>query len=104
MVDEVEQAVVGPVEILEDEDERAPFGEGFEEPPPGGERLGLSIAADVLFVGEPDQRAKMALDPFAVGSALEGFGDNTREFLLHLVRESVSRIPAWAFTISLSAQ
>ena len=51
MVDEVEQAVVCPVEVLEDEDERVLLGERFEEPPPGRERLGLAVGADVLFVG-----------------------------------------------------
>ena len=48
VVDEVEQAVVGPVQILEDEDERALLGERLEEPPPGRERLRLPVAAGVL--------------------------------------------------------
>jgi hypothetical protein len=54
VVDEVEQAVVGPVQVFEDEDEGVPLGESFEEPTPGRERLSLSIAADVRLVCEPD--------------------------------------------------
>jgi hypothetical protein len=39
MIDEVEQALVRPVQVLEDEDEWAPVGEGLEEAAPGGEAL-----------------------------------------------------------------
>jgi hypothetical protein len=39
MIDEVEQALVRPVQVLEDEDERAPVGESLEEAAPGGEAL-----------------------------------------------------------------
>ena len=40
MVDEGEQVVVGPVQVLEDEHGRSLFGQGLEELPPGGEALG----------------------------------------------------------------
>ena len=39
VVDEVEQRVVGPMQVLEDEDERTLFRERLEEPAPGRERL-----------------------------------------------------------------
>ena len=39
VVDEVEQVVVGPVEVFEDEHERSTVGERLEEASPGGERL-----------------------------------------------------------------
>ena len=45
LVDEVEQAVVGPVEVLEDEDEGAPLGQRLEEAAPGGERLAAPVDA-----------------------------------------------------------
>jgi hypothetical protein len=34
MLDEVEEAVVGPVDVLEHEHERMSFGESLEEPTP----------------------------------------------------------------------
>ena len=43
--DELEQAVVRPVHVLEDEDERAPGGDLLEEPAPGRERLDAVVAA-----------------------------------------------------------
>ena len=43
VVDEVEQAVVGPVQVLEDEHERALLGDALEEPPPRGERLAAAV-------------------------------------------------------------
>ena len=44
-VDEVEQPVVGPVQILEDEHARPALGDGLEEAAPRGERLAAAIAA-----------------------------------------------------------
>jgi hypothetical protein len=41
MLDEVEQPLIGPLQILEDQDERVIFGERFEEAAPGCERLVL---------------------------------------------------------------
>ena len=65
MVDEVEQAFVGPVEILEDEDERALVGDPLEEAPPGGERL-LLVVAPAARVLDARQWAEMADRPFDV--------------------------------------
>ena len=39
MVDEVEQAIVCPVDVLEHQHERSLVGEGLEIPAPGSERL-----------------------------------------------------------------
>ena len=86
VVDEVEQAVVRPVEILEDEHERASLCERFQEPPPGGERLGLAIASHVLRLGQADERPEMALDPLPVGRAFQHLRDDAAEPLLHLIR------------------
>ena len=44
MLDEVEQSLVGPLQIFEDQDERAIFGERFEEAAPRCERLVLRSA------------------------------------------------------------
>ncbi len=56
MVDEVEQAVVGPVEILEHEYERPLLCRSLEQPTPRGERL---LALGALRSFEPDERARM---------------------------------------------
>ena len=74
VVDEVEQAVVRPVQILEHEHEGAPFRHGFEEPAPGGKSLGSTIAARLALLRQPDQRPQVRLDPCAVGSPVERLG------------------------------
>jgi hypothetical protein len=104
VVDEVEQDVVGPVQILEDEHERPVLGECLEEPPPCGEGLVAAIAARVGLARDADERAQVALDP---GGAF-GIGNEIRDHLVSFVSaataESVSRMPACAFTISPTAQ
>ncbi len=58
LVDEIEQVVVGPVEILEHEHRRPALGEGLEEPAAGGERLARATVW-LSPLGEPDQRAEV---------------------------------------------
>ena len=68
VVDEVDQAGLGPLEVLEDEHARAGVGEPFEEQAPGREELlpvGLDAVAQAEQVGEP------RLEP----RALVGVGD-----------------------------
>ncbi len=47
LVDEVEQAFIGPVEILEDEHERPPFGHRLEEESPRRECLAAAVFAEL---------------------------------------------------------
>ena len=63
VVDEVEQAVVRPVEVLEDEHERALLGERLEEAPPGRERLSRAVLAELGRVAEADERPQSAARP-----------------------------------------
>ena len=42
MLDEVEEAGIGPLEVLEDERKRSPFADTLEEDAPGGEEGGAS--------------------------------------------------------------
>ena len=63
VVDEVEQIVVGPVEILEDEDERIRLGDRLEESPPGGERLAPAVCARLASPAQPRQRPQVTFDP-----------------------------------------
>ena len=62
VVDEVEQRVVGPVQVLEDEDERALVGDRLEVAPPGGERLVAAVARRLVRL-EPGERTQPPLDP-----------------------------------------
>ena len=85
VIDEVEQAVVRPVQVLEDEDERVLLGERFEEPPPGRERLGLAVGAGLGLLGEADQRAEVAHDPVRIRCVFHQLGDNLVQLLLRLL-------------------
>ena len=62
MVDEVEQAFVRPLQVLEPEDERALLGHRLEEAPPGGKRFGAMVSLQLLCL-EPHQRAEVPLYP-----------------------------------------
>ena len=60
VLDEVEQAVVGPLEVLEDEGDRARRGDPLEERPPGREEL---LAAARRCVLDTEQGQQAGLDP-----------------------------------------
>ncbi len=96
VVDEVEQALVGPVEVLEDEHERPLVGETLEEPPPRGESLVPAIAAAEVRAGEADQRSQVGDDPRVVGDRASLRSTSCSS--------SSSRMPACALTISPRAQ
>ena len=63
LVDEVEQALVRPVEVLEDEHERTLLGEALEEPSPGGEGLVAAVPAELRLLREAGEREQVRLDP-----------------------------------------
>ena len=66
MVDEIEDAVVRPLEILEDEHELGVLGEGLEEAPPRGESLAPPVADELLARREIHERPELAEYPFGV--------------------------------------
>ena len=86
VVQELEQAVVGPVQVLEDEHCRPALGDGVEEPAPGGRR-GLRRALPAV-AREPDERAQLALDP----ARLRFLRDEPRDRLLELSFRLVGRV------------
>ncbi len=64
VVDEVEQRVVRPVQIFEDEDERTLLGEHLEQPAPGCECLELAVAARLIrLAGDARERAQVRCNP-----------------------------------------
>jgi hypothetical protein len=60
LVDEVEQGIVGPVQILEHEHERPLVGQRLEEATPGGEAL---LRAGGPLLGEAGERTQVAIEP-----------------------------------------
>ena len=77
-VDEVEQPVVGPLEVVEDEHERPPLRERLEEDAPAGEELRVTFAEADVLGHEPDERLEARSDPASLRLAYQ---------LLHGVRE-----------------
>ena len=84
VIDEVEQIVVGPVEVVEDQDERVLLGECFEEAPPGSKALGAAIARHVRACREPYQQPEVKLDPFRLRRIPKDDGDRLRQLLTHV--------------------
>jgi hypothetical protein len=66
LVDEVEESVVRPVQILEYENERALVRERFEETSPCCERLAPAVGGG-LAAAESGQNAQVRRDPVCVG-------------------------------------
>src|SRR5262249_25462926 len=83
MVDEVEQTVVGPVEILEHEHERPLFRGRLEEATPGGERL---VAFRTLRRFESGQWSRMTGEPLAFALVLNEAGNCLDELCLCLLQ------------------
>ena len=92
--DEVEQAVVGPVQVLEDEDERPNRRQRLRESgatqrtarPSGRRRPGAAAT--------PEHRREMSSHPVGVAPVGEDGRDGARELRLRRLLVSVSRIPA----------
>jgi hypothetical protein len=86
VIDEVEQAVVRPVQVLEDEDQRISLGESLEESAPGCERLRLAVGAGLgRLLGKADERAEVVLHPLRIRGVLDELGDDVSEFPLRFL-------------------
>src|SRR5439155_8978462 len=55
LVDEVQEIVVGPMKVFEDQHERSAVGERLEEAAPSGKGLGPAIPTRFSLAGKPDQ-------------------------------------------------
>ena len=104
MVDEVEQAVVGEVQVLEDEHERTLLGERLEEAPPGGERLAAPVGARLAAASSPTSGRRLRPSHCASAGRRRALRSSSRSFSSARAASSVSSTPACAFTISPSAQ
>ena len=67
VIDEGDETVVGPVEVLEDENEGAPLGHRLEEPAPRRERLRPRLVAERDVGPGADQRTKLLFQRFRLG-------------------------------------
>ncbi len=83
MVDEVEETLVGPVQVVEDDDERALLGQRLEESAPGGIRLGSTVAAGRDRFCETDERTQVPPHPGCVGGRRQDLDDARLQLLLH---------------------
>ena len=82
MVDEVQQPVVRPLKVLEDENGRPVRGERFEKPAPRREALSAPIATLVTFTGEADERTEVSVDPASLRRLVEEVGQHGAQLLL----------------------
>ena len=97
VLDEGEQRVVGPVQVLDHEDGGVARGDVLEEAQPGGEVL-VAVGRGCL---EPEQGAQALAEPLAVLA----LGQDVLELRLDgRSPSSFSRMPACALTISARAQ
>ena len=103
LVDEVEQAVVGPVQILEDEHERAAARRAPREAAARPRTPRRASAAPPPRRGRP-AGASCARRPGALASSARASTIDAELLLAPSAASSVSRIPACALTISPSAQ
>ena len=76
VVDEVEQARIGPLEVLEEEDRQAEVRDALEERPPRREQL-LALADSTLF--DPEQLKEARLDPASLLRIRNVFSDRGRD-------------------------
>jgi hypothetical protein len=77
VLEELQQGLVRPVEVLDDEDRRSACGQGLEEATPGGERLLLRRSRAVA--RRPDEGSEARLEPRPLGVVLEERSDRVAE-------------------------
>jgi len=70
VLQEGQEGVVGPVQILEHEHTGAALGQGFQEPTPGGEVLLPGRGGSL----QPDQGSQTLAEPWGVGMGLRDDG------------------------------
>ena len=105
VVEEVQQSLVGPVQVLDHQHRRALLGQRLQEPPPGRERL-LAAVAGVRPPGRPGRPAGAGGPITQAASPWSAIRSATARASLAVGARRpgrTSRMPAWALTISPSA-
>ena len=85
VLNKVEQVVVRPVQVVEDEDQRALLAECFEEPPPRRERLVAAVADGIGVAVDSGERPQMPLHPLRINRVGNESGDAGGELLAGFV-------------------
>jgi hypothetical protein len=88
MVQEIQQQLVGPVQVLHDQHGRTPLGQRLAEPPPGREGLVLAVAGVLGRAGQADQRVQVPAHP----GRLALVGDQVTDGPLQLGLRLVGRV------------
>jgi hypothetical protein len=79
MIEEVEQDLVGPVQVLYHQHRRALLDHRLHKPPPGRERLGLPVTAHLCVAGQADQRPQLPGDPGGLRLVVDQVGHGLGE-------------------------
>jgi hypothetical protein len=82
MVDELQEPLVGPVDVLEHNDQRQRGRHPLKEAAPGGEVAAAAVAPTVSVPGQPDEWAQLADHPFRLGGFWYGLLCRLPELLL----------------------
>ena len=96
VVDEVEETLVRPVEVLEDEHGRAGVGQRLEETTPRRERLGPAVVR-ALLAAQPEQRPDVGEHPFGLVRSGKSVSTVSASLASATSADSFSRTPACAF-------
>ena len=70
--DEIKEVVIRPVQVVEDEHQRALLAQRFEEPAPGGERLVAPVAGGFAVAADAREWLQMSLHPLRIGGVGKG--------------------------------
>jgi hypothetical protein len=93
------------VEILEHEHQRPSLGERLQIPPPRRECLATTVTSEHRFALEPNERAKVRLDPAGVTRVVDRIGNRGSQLLRSLrLGVSLEDPGLRALTTSASAQ
>jgi hypothetical protein len=79
VVEEVQQDLIRPVQVLHHQHGGALLGQRLQEPPPAGERLPLPLAAQLPGALQPHERTQVSGDPGRLLTVADHVGDGPGE-------------------------
>jgi hypothetical protein len=85
LVDEIQKAVIGPVDVFEHQHGGALLGHALDESPPSREGFIATVSAELRLLRESDERQQVRLDPRGIGFRQRVRG-GTAELVRHLGR------------------
>src|SRR5829696_9901302 len=82
VIDELQQTLVGPVNILEHEHQRPALCQSFEEAAPGSKFSTTAVTVTVSIARQSDERTHGSDDPFGLGGLRYGIANRLPELTL----------------------